>query len=94
MKATNRRSVKSGAKIVSNTTNAHERSKDFLAEGEVDRLLEARARLRSTPCLPPSANLVRGPAEKRVLEVARRPPIGNGEDFTPNRSRVGFTSRI
>ena len=40
MKGTNGRSVKSAAGRISNTTNAHERSKDFLAESEVDRLLE------------------------------------------------------
>jgi type 1 fimbriae regulatory protein FimB len=40
MKATKRHSVKSDAGRISNTTNAHERAKDFLAESEVERLLD------------------------------------------------------
>ena len=41
MKAIKGRSVKSSAGAGHNTTDGHERSKDFLAEAEVDRLLEA-----------------------------------------------------
>jgi type 1 fimbriae regulatory protein FimB len=41
MRATKRRSVKSVAGAIPNTTDGHERTKDFLSESEVDRLLEA-----------------------------------------------------